>query len=83
MTQHMLTTVDNPWDPRTHYNEWYAWDNEAGYHTPGLLARVAITSDELSDTDQDIEIESAIDEICGEIGTGLYKKLPLSEESTT
>lgn len=30
----MLTTEDNPFDPFTQYDEWYAFDYEKGYHTP-------------------------------------------------
>lgn len=75
MAEHMLTTIDNPWDPVKSYEEWYAWDYAAGYHTPGLLARVAETSDELSDADQDVALESAIDMIVSEIGPGLYRKV--------
>ena len=53
---HMLTTVDNPYDPFTQYDDWYTWDERNGYHTTGLLARVVITSHELSEADQDLAI---------------------------
>lgn len=77
MQEHMLTTIDNPWSPVTNWDEWYAWDYQAGYHTPGLLARVADTSDELSEADQSAAIEAAIDMIISEIGPGLYKRVPV------
>lgn len=73
--EYMLTTVDNPFNPFTQYDEWFAWDNEAGYHTPGLLARIAKTSDELSDADQDLAIQQAIDEIVEENVYGVHKKI--------
>jgi hypothetical protein len=63
MDEHMLTTVDNPNDPFTHFDEWYAWDEANGYHTTGYLARIVVTSDELSEADQNAAIEAAIDEI--------------------
>lgn len=75
MPKHMLTTVDNPYNPWTHWREWYAWDEQAGYHTPGLLARVALTSDELSDADQELAIEDAIDEIVRENPLGVHRKV--------
>jgi hypothetical protein len=73
--QHMLTTVDNPYDPFTQFDEWHSFDTHAGYYTSALLARVAITSDELSDVDQDLAIEMAIDEIVSENVLGIFKKV--------
>lgn len=73
--QCMLTTTDNPYDPFDEWDNWYAFDFHAGYHTPGFLARIVITSDELSLPDQHAAIEAAIDEIVEENVTGLYKKV--------
>lgn len=75
MIQHMLTTVDNPYNPFTQFNEWFAFDEGRGYNTPAFLARVLITSDELSEADQDVAIELAIDEIVRENVLGLYRKV--------
>lgn len=71
----MLTTVDNPFDPFTQYDEWFAWDASAGYHTPSFLARVARSSDELSDADQRVAVNDAIDEIVRENVNGVYRKV--------
>lgn len=76
MVLHMLTTIDNPHNPFTNYDEWYQFDEANGYHTTGYLARVTITSSELSDVDQDLAIESAIDEIVRENINGVYRKVP-------
>jgi hypothetical protein len=74
-TEYMLTTVDNPYDPFTQWDEWFAWDLHAGYHTPGLLARVARLSSELSEGDQHVAIQQAIDE-CVEMNVlGVLKKV--------
>ena len=75
MAEHMLTTVDNPNNPFTHFDEWYAWDEAAGYHTTGYLARIVITSDELSEADQSLAIEQAIDEIVDLNVLGVYRKV--------
>lgn len=75
MAEHMLTTVDNPFDPFSHYDEWESWDAAAGYHTPSFLARVAITSHAMSEADQSLAIEQAIDEIVRENVLGIYKKI--------
>lgn len=71
----MLTTTDNPYDPFTNWREWYAFDSRLGYHTPELLARIAITSHELSEEDQRLSIEQAIDEIVAENVSGVHKKV--------
>lgn len=71
----MLTTIDNPYDPFTHFDEWNAWDEEARYYTNAYLARVTRTSDELSEADQHQAIEWAIDEIIQENILGLYRKV--------
>jgi hypothetical protein len=75
MAEAMLTTVDNPYDPFTQYDDWYTFDRRMGYHTPSFLARIVITSDELSDADQAEAIEAAIDEIVRENVLGIYKKV--------
>jgi hypothetical protein len=82
MIEAMLTTTDNPWSPFTHWDEWFAWDVTAGYHTPSYLARVVVTSDELSESDQNLAIEQAIDEIVEDNITGVYKKVTRVVEPT-
>lgn len=71
----MLTTVDNPFDPFTQFNAWFAFDTAAGYNTSGLLDRIAKTSDDLSEADQSLSIQLAIDEIVSENVLGLYRKV--------
>lgn len=70
----MLTTVNNPHNPFTEYDEWYAFDERMGYHTTQFLARIVNTSDELSEVDQSIAIENAITEIIEENVLGLYTR---------
>lgn len=76
VTRHMLTTIDNPWDPWDSFDEWYAWDARAGYHSPSLLARVAPTSHELSDADNDLAMEQGIEEIVRENVSGVHTRVP-------
>lgn len=75
--EHMLTTVDNPYNPTTHFDEWFAWDTAAGYYTTAFLARVVVSSPELSEADQSLAIEQAIDEIVRENVSGVYRKVPI------
>lgn len=77
MANHMLTTVDNPFDPWSQYAEWVNWDEQlCGYHTNALLARVARVSDALTEADLDVAYENAVDEIVRENVNGLYRKVP-------
>lgn len=81
MAQHMLTTVDNPFDPFTQFDEWLQYDIAAGYGTMEYLARVAKPPEEMSEKDQDLVLEAAIEEIVEENITGLYKKVSKSVEN--
>ena len=45
----MLSTVDNPYDPRTSWDEWFAYDTTHGYHTCGLVARLCTSTDSLTE----------------------------------
>jgi hypothetical protein len=71
----MLTTEDNPYDPRLDFPAWYAWDVEQGYNTCAYLARVAVVTEDFPDAVQDKQIEEAVDEIIKIHNGGLYKKL--------
>jgi hypothetical protein len=81
MAQIAITTSDNPFDPFTQYDEWFAWDCEAGYGTCAYLARITRSSDELSIADQDLALEYAIDEIIKEDVLDLYKKVIKDSET--
>ena len=78
MAMHMLTTVDNPYNPFTHFNEWRVYDESHDYYSMSFLARIVKTSDELSDADQALAIEQAIDEIVEENVLGIYQKVTSS-----
>lgn len=72
---YMLTTVDNPWNPFTHFDEWFAFDESHGYCSCGLLARVDTSTDELSEEIENRQREEAIDEIIRYDFTNKYKKV--------
>lgn len=70
-----LTTIDNPYDPFEQFTQWFLFDEEKGYHSTSYLGRVARTSDQLSEEENDKEIERAIDEIIKYDIAGIYKKV--------
>lgn len=74
-TEYMLTTVDNPFDPFSQWDEWFAYDRQLGYDTPGLLARVAKVPDDASEAVEQNAIQQAIDDICTTNPTGMHRKV--------
>ena len=72
MVDTMLTTIDNPYNPFTQFDEWYAFDVQKGYHTCAYIARVALTSNELSDEDEALAIGEAMRSILTTNVTGNY-----------
>jgi len=75
MREAMLTTSDNPFDPFTQFDSWFAFDSSMNYNSCSYLARIAKTSDELTDELNQAAIEEAIDSIVGINVLGIYKKV--------
>ena len=53
MANVMLTTLSNPFNPFTQFDEWYDYDVTSGANSAALLARLALTSDEFTDEEND------------------------------
>lgn len=70
----MLTTTDNPYDPFTEFDAWKGYDEDNGYYTCAYLGRIAKTSNSLSEADESLAIDYAIDEIVSLNVLGIYKK---------
>lgn len=77
-TEYMLTTVDNPFDPFTMFDQWLQYDIAMGYNTASFLDRVAKVSSDLSEPDQALAIQNAIDDIVQENVSGMWKKVSRS-----
>ena len=71
----MITTIDNPFDPFEQFTSWFLFDTEKGYNTCSYLARIARISDQLSEKENNEEIERAIDEIIKYDFMNIYKKV--------
>lgn len=75
----MLSLASNPYSPFTQYDLWLQFDHHEGFDTAGLLARTVSTSDALSEPDQELAIELAIDSIvANESFGGMYIKVESS-----
>lgn len=70
-----LTTFDNPYDPFDQFDSWFRFDMDKGYCSCSYLGRIARTSDQLSDEENEKEIERAIDEIIKYDFMNIYKKV--------
>ena len=75
MSKCALTTFDNPYNPITEFDKWFQYDEDHDYHSSGYLARIARTTNQMSDEENDMEIERAIDEIIDIDPFGIYTKV--------
>lgn len=73
-SQVFLTTVDNPYNPFDDFTSWFLFDMEKGYNSCERLARIAQTTDEMSEEETEIETERAIDEIIKYDFLNIYTK---------
>ena len=73
--EYMLTTYDNPFNPFTRFDEWLEYDIRLGYNTSSFLDRVAKLSNDISEADQVLAIQNAIDEIVQENVSGMWRKV--------
>lgn len=72
----MLSLASNPYDPFEQYDLWLQFDHHEGFDTAGLMARLISTTDALSEADQELAQEQAIESILSNIHfEGLYKKV--------
>ena len=78
----MLTTWDNPWNPFEDFVPWFLFDTQRGYNSCGYLARIARTSNQLSDFENNAEIERAIDRIIALDFMHIYRKVRASDYET-
>lgn len=70
-----ITTMDNPWNPFTHFPKWWEHDHEFGYNSLEMVAHFARTSTELEDEFYNDEVSDAIDKILDMNPYGLHIKI--------
>ena len=75
MAATFVTTLDNPFDFFTQFDDWFAFDTQKGYNTCSYVARIANTSSEMSESDYETAVNDAVDEILRLNITGNYKKV--------
>lgn len=70
-----LTTFDNPYDPFEQFTSWFLFDVEKGYNSCAYLGRIARTSEQFTEEENNKEIERAINEIIKYDARNIYKKI--------
>lgn len=75
MAQTMATTMDNPYNPFTHFDEWLAFDNLHNYNTCGLIAYFNEASRFMEDEDYEYETDQAIDRLLEFNPFGIHMKV--------
>ena len=81
MSAIFVTTLDNPFDYWTQFDDWYTFDTQKGYNTCAYVARIAVTSNEQSERDYEESLNQAIEEILRFNVLGIYKKTVQNEET--
>lgn len=70
-----ITTLDNPFNPATHFDDWYNYDLEKGYDSCAKLARLAPSSSEaLPESYTDSITENCIDSLIS-LFPNIYTKI--------
>lgn len=59
--KHMLTTLDNPFDPFDDFVHWHMFDCEKHHFTSSRIARIANIDSEMTEKEVDDEMERAMD----------------------
>jgi hypothetical protein len=75
MKQVAVTTEDNPFNPITDFDRWYVFDTQKGYNTCAYLARITHYWPGMTEEEELLDKERAVDEICHFNLTGNYKKI--------
>lgn len=83
MAKCALTTIDNPFDPFEQFDSWMQFDMDKGYCSCSYLDRIARTSEQLTEEENDREIERAIDEIIKYDFRNIYKKVKMKQSVAT
>lgn len=76
----MLSTTDNPFNPWTHYDQWFDWDTSRGYNTASYLATIVQLINANGRVSDDEALTLAIDDILEFNITGNYVLVPEPKE---
>lgn len=72
-----ITTIDNPFDYFTQFDQWLAFDRLNGHYTLEYVARLIRLAPDMSEEEEDLEYERVFDSIIewnGDFYKRIYKK---------
>lgn len=72
----MISTFDNPWNPFTNFDEWFAFDHEKGYCSLERVARLYKADATMSEIEQDRAYSAAIDRLIELDILNIFTKVP-------
>lgn len=75
MADYMVTTIDNPWNPFSHYHEWLSYDMTHCYHTDEWIAVLSKTSNDLGTEEQQEQVDAGVDSLLALDPYGLHVKV--------
>lgn len=75
MAAYMATTMDNPYNPFTHFDEWRAYDVLHHYNTCELVAYFDESSSFMEDEDYEFEVNQAINKLLDFDPFGIHIKV--------
>ena len=81
--EYMLTTVDNPFDPFDQFDSWHLFDKEKGYNSCERLMRIAKLVDGMSEEEENIELERAMNVLIENDVLDVFRKAERVVEDTT
>ena len=71
----MLSTNDNPFNPFKDFDSWFMFDIDKGYNSCGRMMRIAKLESDMTQEEENLEVERAIDEIIKYDITDTYIKV--------
>lgn len=58
-----VTTIDNPFNPFDNFDAWFQFDVEKGYYTSSKLARLTHLTDDMTEKEENEEVERAVNRL--------------------
>lgn len=75
MADYMVTTMDNPWNPFTHYHEWLSFDTSHGYNTDQWVYILSKTSSDLLKDEMEEQIDAGVESLLALDPFGIHVKV--------
>ena len=69
------TTIDNPFNPFDDFDSWFMFDVEKGYYTSSKLARLTNLTDDMTEKEENEEVERAVNRLIEIDPLDIYTKV--------